>query len=265
MTRPSDSTQATYQPQLADLLARFLQRQTEAHAAGLGLPESGEVALFEAAPAQTADPQQAWDEATAAVKQFQPTLKKAPPPVDWASLVVGHESTTALAFAAGNYPQMVRSLHALIAGKNLGGLLPGARSGSGSPALVSWAEQVIRAGKFPETLFALGVLRAGGHFDLATKLLRECENDVPQEWQAAWANEAAALAWHQGQAEDAFKLWQQQSESVPVLFNRGMASLFLGRAADARTNLAKAVGQLPESSSWHHLGRLYLALAEMRK
>jgi hypothetical protein len=51
---------------------------------------------------------------------------------------------------------------------------------------------------------------------------------------------------------------------VPVLFNRGMAALFLGDAAEARTCLNQAVQQLPEESAWHHLGRLYLALAESR-
>jgi hypothetical protein len=49
-----------------------------------------------------------------------------------------------------------------------------------------------------------------------------------------------------------------------VLFNRGMAALFLGQPAKARNWLARAADQLPETSGWHHLGRLYLALAEMR-
>jgi len=48
---------------------------------------------------------------------------------------------------------------------------------------------------------------------------------------------------------------------VPVLFNRGMAALFLDRPAEARADLRKATERLPESSGWHHLGRLYLALA----
>ena len=48
---------------------------------------------------------------------------------------------------------------------------------------------------------------------------------------------------------------------MPVLFNRGMAALFTGQPADARADLRRAVEQIPESSGWHHLGRLYLALA----
>ena len=49
-----------------------------------------------------------------------------------------------------------------------------------------------------------------------------------------------------------------------MLFNRGMAALFAGDNAAAREALRKAVAKLPESSGWHHLGRLYLALAEAK-
>jgi hypothetical protein len=59
-------------------------------------------------------------------------------------------------------------------------------------------------------------------------------------------------------------LWQAQEASVPVLFNRGMAALFLGRAAQAREPLTQAVAGLPETSAWHHLAQLYLALATAR-
>ena len=51
---------------------------------------------------------------------------------------------------------------------------------------------------------------------------------------------------------------------IMVLFNRGMAALFLNRAKEARPLLSQAVEQLSEDDGWHHLGRLYLALAEMR-
>ena len=72
------------------------------------------------------------------------------------------------------------------------------------------------------------------------------------------------VALHCGRAEEALALWQAQPSSVPVLFNRGMAALFLGKAAEAKQALAEAIVKLPEASAWHHLGRLYLTLAEMR-
>ena len=48
---------------------------------------------------------------------------------------------------------------------------------------------------------------------------------------------------------------------MPVLFNRGMAALFLGRRDEAVAALTQAVAALPDTSAWHHLGHLYLALA----
>jgi hypothetical protein len=83
-------------------------------------------------------------------------------------------------------------------------------------------------------------------------------------WRAAWANEEAALLWHDGQWEQAAEAWQTQPASVPVRFNRGMAALFLGRPANAHADLQQAAGQLPEDQAWHHLARLYVALSETR-
>jgi hypothetical protein len=58
-------------------------------------------------------------------------------------------------------------------------------------------------------------------------------------------------------------MWQMQPASAPVLFNQGMAALFLGRAAEARSPLSRAVSHLLDNNGWYHLGKLYLALAEM--
>jgi hypothetical protein len=43
-----------------------------------------------------------------------------------------------------------------------------------------------------------------------------------------------------------------------------MAALFLDQPAEARSALGEAANRIPETSAWHHLARLYLALAEMR-
>ena len=72
-----------------------------------------------------------------------------------------------------------------------------------------------------------------------------------------------ALAWHNGQAEKARDMWAKAPASAPVFFNRGMAALFCDQAADAKSSLLQAVEQLPEDNAWHHLGRLYLALASI--
>jgi tetratricopeptide (TPR) repeat protein len=104
------------------------------------------------------------------------------------------------------------------------------------------------------------VRRLARAYEAAAELLEQGPA-VPAEWQQAWQNERAALAWHRGSAEEALALWQEQADSVPALFNRGMASLFLGRPEEARASLGLAVAALPDNSSWHHLGQLYLALA----
>jgi hypothetical protein len=129
--------------------------------------------------------------------------------------------------------------------------------------LVEWAQAAARAKDYPQALLAVGVLRLAREFDAAGELLRGLKT-VPAAWRAAQANEEAALAWHRGDAQAAADSWRTQSESVPVLFNRGMAALFLGQPAEARAPLGKAAAQLPDDGAWHHLARLYLALAEMR-
>ena len=48
-----------------------------------------------------------------------------------------------------------------------------------------------------------------------------------------------------------------------MLFNRGMARLFMGQTAAARPLLQKAIDAIPEASGWNALARLYLALAEI--
>jgi hypothetical protein len=244
---------------LSELFTRYLQRQAQAQAEGLGYAEpTDEVVPHEAAPAQPVDPQLAWGEAVAVAQHFPGAgaPKGWPVPPDWPGLVAAQEPAVALAFCLGNYPQQVRNLHPL-----LGGEPAALRQPPGRPlpaaALADWANA---QKDYPQALLAAGVLRLARHFDEAAELLRRA-GDAPAEWQAVKANEEAALAWHRGSADEALALWQAQAASVPVLFNRGMAALFLGRRDEAVAALTQAVAPLPDSSAWHHLGHLYLALA----
>jgi hypothetical protein len=248
---------------LAELLGRYIQHQTSAHTEGMALPESlGEVVPHDAAPAQPVDPRTAWSEATTALRCFGDIKSVATPP-DWPTLVVAHEPESALAFAAGNFPQLVRNLLPLYQTKNLTSLCPRGASSAPAPALVEWATETLQKQQAPQGLLALGALRLAGQFDSALDLLGNYEAKIPAAWHGAWANEQAALAWHCGRVEEAAAAWQAQSESIPVLFNRGMAALFLGRRTEAGIALNSAVVLLADDSAWHHLGRLYLALAEM--
>lgn len=254
-------------PQLAELMARYLQNQAAAQHEGLGFAEqTGDVVPFEAVPAQPVEPRVAWEGALSVLRCFQPSadIRSLQPPPEWPVLVASHEPMTALAFGAGNFPQLVRYLHAILQANDLTSLAASPSRPGSVPALLEWTERIAGSPQFPQALLAVGALRLARDFDRAQELLTRLQESVPAEWQAALANEQAVLAWQSGKLDEAAALWQAQPESVPVLFNRGLAALFLGRPAEARAPLTRAVRELPEESAWHHLGRLYLALAEMR-
>jgi tetratricopeptide (TPR) repeat protein len=269
MTRVNETSNPTpAQPGLEALLARYLEQQTDAHTLGLAAADtSGEVLPFEAAPVHPVDSRLAWEEAVAAVRYLSPGVETRSwqPPPHWANLVASHEPAVALPFCLGNFPQLVRNLHLLLHTPPLAEIPPETIRPVAVPALLEWKEEVSQKKQFPQLLLALAALRLAKHFDLAAELLARHDRDVPEAWRAAWDNESAALAWQRGQTDEALAAWQKQPESVPVLFNRGMASLFLNRPKEARAALSKAITQLPESGAWHHLAHLYLALAEPRR
>jgi tetratricopeptide (TPR) repeat protein len=249
---------------LNDLFRRYLDRQTQAHAlgqaaAGLG----GAVTPFEAVPVQPVDARLAWDGATELFKHFSSAgapSEAFTAPSDWASLVAAHEPVASLAFAAGNYPQLIRDVHPLLGAKKLSELRLGIGWPLSAPGLPQWAERATASMLFPQALMALGLLRLARNYEAAMSLAGRIEAQVPSNWKAAFGNEKAALLWHQGKAEEAYALWQAEPTSVPVLFNLGMAALFLDRPQQARPALLQAVEQLPDTDAWHHLGRLYAAL-----
>ncbi len=220
---------------LADLFTQYLHRQTAAQAEGLGFADAdGQVVPHEAVPVQPVDPRLAWEDCLAAVRHF-PAARSEPRwqvPPEWSALVAAHEPAFSLAFCVGNFPQLVRNLHPLLSGGDLAVLRPAeGRPMSAPTSLLEWASATR---SYPQVLLAAGVLRLARHFDEAERLLQSTDK-IPAAWQAVRTNEEAALAWHRGQSEKALALWQAQKDSVPVLFNRGMASLFLGRIAGARS------------------------------
>jgi tetratricopeptide (TPR) repeat protein len=252
------------QPNLTHLLARFLNNQAAAHAVGLaGLDVGAEVTPYEAGPVQPIDPTLAWHEALAAAGYLNPDADagKWPPPPHWSNLVSGHEPVVALAFCVGNFPQLVRNFHLLLRDK--GNRAASAASSARPlpvPALAEYAEQAVANKRYPHMLLAVGALRLAKQFDQAERFVQASDALVPDEWRAAWDNEKAALAWHHGQFDKARSLWRAMADSVPVLFNRGMAEVFVGNAAAGRAALTQATSALPETSAWHHLARLYVLL-----
>lgn len=263
MAQSSDNTNRVSPGSLSELFQHYLTRQVNAQAEGLGFAEPGdEVQPYDAIPVQPIDPKLAWEETRGVLKAF-PGLtmpRSLPVPPDWPQLVAGHEPAVALAFALGNYPQLVRNLHPMLAGGDLGKFRPTPQRSLAGPALLDWANGQTEPGN---RLLAAGVLRLAREYNHAAEVLKKTSG-LQSEWKGLWANEMAALSWHRGLSEEALTLWQKQEETVPVLFNRGMAALFLGKPEAARDGLRRAVSALPDSSSWHHLGQLYLALAQAR-
>jgi tetratricopeptide (TPR) repeat protein len=242
---------------VTDLFTQYLQKQITAHAAGLGHAEPrGDALPFEAVPVQPVDPALAWKDALTCTRLLANNRAVEVPP-EWPALVARQEPAIALAFALGNFPQLVRNLHPLLSGQPIA-LRDGPREVAPSPALLEWANL---AGDQQRRLLAAGVLRLARHFDAADKLLDFApESDLA----TLHGNERAALAWHRGDAEKALAIWKSLPDSAVTQFNRGMAQLFLGETADAVVSLGAAVAGLPETSAWHHLAQLYLALAQAR-
>lgn len=259
------SHETSVQPSLTDLFAGYLQKQADAQAAGIATFD-GEVTPYESGPVQPLDPKLALDESLAVLTFFgkdAPQRRQAPP--HWSQLVAGHESLVAIAFCVGNFPQLMRNFHQVLTQPDSADWQPAA----GRPALAAdlqpWIEQIAQKKAFPQMLVALGTLRLANHLDAADAFTKAHDAAVPVAWRAAWENEKAALAWHAGRCDEGRRLWDQLEPTTPVLFNRGMAALFTGDLAAAKEHLAAAIAHLPARSAWHHLGQLYLTLAELRR
>jgi len=257
--------ETSVQPTLGDLMARYLERQADAHAAGIATFD-GEVSPYEVGPVQPLDPKLAWDEALAVLPWYATGSTKRPQaPPQWAQLVSGHESVVAVACSAGNFPQLMRNFHDILSLPNLADLRPVAGRAAVVAELTPWVEKVGASQQFPQMVLALGALRLAKNFDAAENFIAEHDASIPAEWRTGWENEKAAVLWHSGRHDEARKAWDALDATPPVLFNRGMAALFAGDTAIAKQHLTAAIAQLPTTSAWHHLGRLYLTLADLRR
>ena len=239
------------QPTLEDLMVRFLASRSDAAAAAVESGE-GEVEPHEVAAGFRVDPRAAW---TDAITTIYPGVHPPGSPVvqlppDWAALANQPAPAFAVPMAARNFPQRVRDLQPLLTKFDPAELRP---SGSQEPTpglagLRNW----IAKNAATQPVLAAGLARLVGDFETAEKLLPGDST-----------NEKAALLWHRGDCEAALAEWSAMADAPAVLFNRGMALLFLGNTADAKAALAKAVAAIPEASGWNALARLYLAVAEI--
>jgi hypothetical protein len=250
MTRPTSNPNA--QPTIEDLMVRFFAARSDAAAAAVETGES-EVEPYEVAAGFRVDPRAAWLDATAALA----TGGNAPPPAvqlptEWASLVGQPAAAFAVPMAAGHFPQRVKDLHPLLVKFSPAELRPSGTQAAlpGFSGLRSW----LTKNGATNPLVASGIARTLGDFDTAARLIESVSGAE---------NDRAALRWQKGECAEALAAWEAMPESPAVLFNRGMARLFIGRIADARAPLQQAVDAIPEASGWHALARLYLAVAEI--
>lgn len=258
--------QSLTSPGLEALLANFLSKQAVDQAI---VPVGAQdVVPHDAAPAQAVAPDTAWRHALTALRCYglvsADDEKDRQPPSEWAKLVEENEPEVAIPCCVGNYPQQLRELQPLFQNRSLAAPKNRTARFAFAAALHAWADKTLQKADPIDLLIAAGVLRLATQFEQAAKFLAHLKFKTPTAWQAALANEQAAVNWQEGRREEAFAQWQALPASTPVSFNRGMAALFLGRTEEAKTHLQKAVADLPEDDSWHHLGCLYLALAELR-
>jgi tetratricopeptide (TPR) repeat protein len=248
MTRPAN---ASAQPTIEALMVRFLATRSDAVSAAVETGES-EVEPHEVAAGFRVDPRAAWLDANNALTGGNVPPPAGQLPTDWAALVSQPAAAFAVPMAAGHFPQRVKDLQPLLTKFEPTDLRP-----NGAPAplpgfggLRNWVSKAAAT----SPLVAAGVARMLGDLDTSEALL----TGVPGA-----ENDRAALLWARGKCEEALTAWDAMPESPAVLFNRGMARLFLGRIADAKPVLQRAIDAIPEPSGWSALARLYLAVAEI--
>ncbi len=256
-------------PQLSQLLEQFIRQQAAAPRSDPAEHE-GEVALFEAAAGvQLVDAGAAFKEALEAVDhladgqvQFGPESGK--PPVEWAGLLRGQEVGVALPFCLGNFPQMIRSLSPFWNDTDLTHRRPSPVRSFPLEGTLERGQKALADGKPAEALLAAALLRTAQQFEQAGELLDSVGQKGPYTLKSLLLNEEAALAWHRGEHARAAELWagHPRQDSPVIQFNRGLAALFANDREAARGFLNIAADVLPERSSWRHLAKLYLTLAE---
>jgi hypothetical protein len=157
----------------------------------------------------------------------------------------------AVPMAAGHFPQRVKDLQPLLTKFDPKELRPGGHQ-EATPGFAGLRSWIAKNGP-SHPLVAAGIARTLGDFDAADALLSGVQKS---------ANDRAATLWARGRCADALAAWDATADAPAVLFNRGMARLFLGRIADARAAL-QTVDAIPESCGWNALARLYLAVADI--
>jgi hypothetical protein len=250
-----------------ELFLNYL-KQRSAVATTEPIARESEVEPHQAAVLAVVDSRQAFSDALAAAewllgRQGTSVLRDIQMPPGWDSLVHQHDSVVAVPFCMGYYPQMLRDVSPILAKRRPSSLLTGTAKPQPMNDVVAWGTSMLRKQKWAEALVAAAALRMCGQSNAARDMLDQIRKSAAVAWNAVLLNEEAALAWAGGDLRKAGDLWAKhpQADMPPILFNRGLVALFTDRPRDAESLLRQAADKLPETSAWHHLGQLYLALA----
>jgi hypothetical protein len=230
-------------PSLATLTARFLAKNED-----VGTVEAS-VEPHEVASAFVAYPKAAWNEAVAAAKLLGVT-DSIPVPGDWAAFVQQAGPVDCLPLAIGHFPQQVSDVSRLLEGKRT---TPSVRSNTwtAKPAKLPILNHLLNAAD----------ARLSGRWSEAEKQLADAEKIASTDaFKTLVKNERAALALAKGDTATATKLWTELSPTAVGAFNLGVTAMMQNKA-DAKKWFTEAAERLPETSSWHHLAKMYLALA----
>ena len=253
------------QPRLDELFVSYLQQRSTAALAEPAVRES-EVELHHAASLAIVDARQAFNDAIAVVGWLcddRSAVAHVQSPPGWGAFVHEQDTVVPIPFCVGHYPQMLRDVAPLLSAEPPSSLLAETADPQEMNDVAAWGTNMLRGRRWAEATLAAAVLRMTRQEDKACNLLGEVKRAAPAGWQPLLGNEEAALAWAAGDRRRAADLWTAHPLPArpPILFNRGLAALFADRTEEAGKLLHEAVQQLPESSPWHHLGQLYLALA----
>ncbi len=237
-------------PSIASLTADFLTTQTEFSDINFS-----EVDAYNVSAGLRADPKQAWADAQASVG-----VSVSNTPTEWATFVWWHETAYAIPMAAGEYPQRLRELGALLSEKNLKAL-PTPRASALPAGMQRWIEKA-KMGSFDQMVMAAALLRSAGEYDRSHEFLDMAEAKDATKTEVI-ANERATLHWFANERSEALALWSKLGSNPAAQFNQGMAALFTGDKTKAKAFLKQAQNLLPENNSWHDLAGLYLSISEI--
>jgi hypothetical protein len=103
----------------------------------------------------------------------------------------------------------------------------------------------------------LAVARLAGDHDKSRELITQLAVSELQK------NELGAQHWLEGDRDTAAMIWNELPADHPVIaFNQALAALSSKDAKQGKACLQRAIDGFDESTGWHHLSELYLALAE---